>query len=127
MEISEEQYKIIEPLFPKARGTKKYHNLQALNGILYIAEQGCKWRALPERFGRWHTIYMRASRWAKSGVLDRVFSALQETDVINIQVDSICIDSTVVKVHPDGTGVLKKTAPKPLANQEPDGQVKFIW
>ena len=112
MELTKEQYKIIEPLFPKPRGTKKYDNLQALNGILYIAEQGCKWRALPERFGRWHTIYMRANRWAKSGVLDRVFAALQENDIMNIQVDFICLDSTAVKVHPDGTGALKKTAHK---------------
>ena len=60
--------------------------------------------------GPWHSIYMRAKRWAKSGVLDRVFSALQENDVINIQVDFICLESTAVKVHPDGTGALKKTA-----------------
>ncbi len=113
MELTKEQYKIIESLFPKPRGTKKYDNLQALNGILYIAEQGCKWRALPERFGRWHTIYMRANRWAKSGVLDRVFAALQANDIVNIQVDFICIDSTAVKVHPDGTGALKKTVHKP--------------
>lgn len=32
---------------------------------------------------------MCANRWAKSGVLDRVFAALQESDVINIQVDHV--------------------------------------
>ncbi len=51
---------------------------------------------------------MRANRWAKQGVLDRVFLALQENNVINIQVDHISLDSTAVKVHPDGTGALKK-------------------
>ena len=34
-------------------------NLQVLNAILYVAEQGCKWRGLPKRFGNWHTIYTR--------------------------------------------------------------------
>ena len=52
---------------------------------------------------------MRANRWAKNGVLDRVFSALQERDIINIQVDHVSLDSTAVKVHPDGTGALKNT------------------
>ena len=41
--------------------------------MLCVAEQGCKWRGLPKRFGRWHTVYMRMSRSSKAGVLDRVF------------------------------------------------------
>lgn len=47
-------------------------SLQALNAILYLAEQGYKWRGLPKRFGGWHTIYTRMNRWAKSGVLVRL-------------------------------------------------------
>ena len=39
-----------------------------INAILYIAEHGCKWRGLPEKFGYWHRIYMRVNRWAKKGV-----------------------------------------------------------
>ncbi|WP_425526911.1 transposase, partial [Xanthomonas oryzae] len=26
-----------------------------VNALLYVAEHGCKWRGLPERFGNWHT------------------------------------------------------------------------
>ena len=37
------------------------------------------------------------------------------------------LDSTIVKVHPDGTGALKKTAHKPSANVVADGAPKFIW
>ncbi|AOU97866.1 transposase [Acidihalobacter yilgarnensis] len=87
MEITAPQYKTIEPLLPIPRGNVKISNLQSLNAILHVAEQSCKWRGLPQRFGRWHSIYMRANRWAKQGVLDRVFLALQKKDVINIQVD----------------------------------------
>jgi transposase len=35
-----------------------------LDALLYIAENGCKWRRLPKEFGNWHTIYMRLRRWA---------------------------------------------------------------
>ncbi len=38
----------------------------------------------PARAGNWHTIYTRANRWAKRGVLDTVFITLQEADAINI-------------------------------------------
>ena len=52
--------------------------------------------------------YMRANRWAKQGVLNEVFVALQQNDVIDIQVDHVSLDSKAVKVHPNGAGALKK-------------------
>ena len=127
MEITPEQYSKIEGYFPTQRGNVKNDNLQVLNAILYVAEHGCKWRGLPKRFGKWHTIYTRMSRWAKNGVLNRIFEALQRENIIQIRVETVSLDSTMVKVHPDGTGALKKTVRKPLANQEEDGPPKFIW
>lgn len=127
MEITPEQYTKIEGYFPTQRGNVKNDNLQVLNAILYVAEHGCKWRGLPKRFGKWHTIYTRMSRWAKNGVLNRIFEALQRENIIQIRVEAVSLDSTMVKVHPDGTGALKKTVRKPLVNQEEDGPPKFIW
>jgi transposase len=85
MEIKPAHYKVIEDLLPVQRGNVKLSNLQVLNAILYVAEQGCKWRGLPKRFGNWHSIYTRANRWAKNGVLERALAALQESDIINIK------------------------------------------
>ena len=56
MEITEEQYARIKGSLPVQRGNVSLTNLQVLNAILYVAEQGCKWRGLPKRFGLWHTI-----------------------------------------------------------------------
>ena len=125
MKITSADFKVIEKLLPKQRGNVSITNLQVLNAILYVAEHGCKWRGLPKKFGNWHTIYTRANRWAKQGVLDHVFSALQENDIINIQVDHVSLDSTAVKVHPDGTGALKKTVHNRLVSHEQAGQRKF--
>jgi transposase len=127
MKITSQEFTIIEDLLPKQRGNVTVQNLQVLNAVLYVAEHGCKWRGLPKKFGNWHTIYTRANRWAKQGVLDRVFTALQENDIINIQVDHVSVDSTAIKVHPDGTGALKKTVHSRLANREVDGQQKYTW
>ncbi len=127
MEITEAQYRRIEACLPRQRGNVSISNLQVLNAILYVAEQGCKWRGLPSRFGNWHTIYTRMNRWAKAGVLDRVFTALQEQQIIRIKIEAMSVDSTIVKVHPDGTGALKKKAHRPSANRVEAGPPKFIW
>ena len=127
MELTQEQFEKIADCLPIQRGNVKLSNLEVLNAILYVAENGCKWRRLPERFGNWHTIYTRMSRWAKKGVLDRVFARLQKEQIIRINVEAVSLDSTVVRVHPDGTGALKKTVRSRSESREAAGPPRFIW
>jgi transposase len=127
VEITGEQYEKIKDSLPIQRGNVKLQNLEVLNAILFVAEQGCKWRGLPARFGKWHSVYTRMNRWAKNGVLDRVFEKLQTEQIVRIKIEAFSLDSTSVKVHPDGTGALKKTAHKPLASLAVDGTPRFIW
>ena len=127
MEITQSQYDQIAHCLPVQRGNVRLSNLTVLNAILYVAEHGCKWRGLPKRCGNWHTLYTRMNRWSKSGVLDRVFEQLQRTQLVRIRIEAVSLDSRMIKVHPDGTGALKKTAHKPLGNHEVDGQPRFIW
>ena len=127
MELSQTQYERVAHCFPKPRGTLRYNHLEVLNAILYIAENGAKWRRLPERFGHWHTVYTRMRDWAKKGVLARVFEALQQEQIIQIKVEAASLDSTSIKVHPDATGALKKTARNPLDDQGEDLRPRFIW
>ena len=127
MELTEAQYERIAPLLPVQRGNVRISNLQVLNAILYVAEHGCKWRGLPPRFGRWHTVYTRMNRWSKNGVLDRVFEHLQREQLVRIKLEAVSMDSTIVKVHPDGTGARKKTVHRPSANPAGDGPPRFIW
>jgi transposase len=127
MEITPAQYQRIAPSLPRQRGNVKVDNLQLLNALLYVAEHGCKWRGLPKRFGPWHTIYTRMNRWSKSGVLDQVFEQLQRQQMVRIRIEAVSLDSTTVKVHPDGMGALKKTDRKPSASRAADGPPRFIW
>ena len=100
MKLTQEQYEKIKLYLPKQRGNVSITNLQFLNALLYVVENGCKWRALPKEYGNWHTIYVRMNRWSKNGVLDRVFTVLQNEGVIDINTEDVCLDSTTVKVHP---------------------------
>ena len=106
MKLNHEQYEKIAKYLPRQRGNVSMSNLELVNAILYVTENGCKWRALPESYGNWHTVYVRMNRWSKNGVLQRLFEGLQQENIIRIRMEAVCLDSTSIKVHPNGTGAL---------------------
>ena len=59
--------------------------------------------------------------------MDRMFEALQREQIVRIKVEAVSLDSTSIKVHPDGTGALKKTVLRPSASPVADGTPRFIW
>ena len=102
-------------------------NRRLLSALLFVLENGCKWRTVPSHFGRWHTVYLRLARWSKAGVIERVFARLQQEQIVAIRIEAVGLDSTSIKVHPDGTGARKKTGRKPSADHAVGGPPKFIW
>lgn len=100
MEITAEEYEKIKDSLPVQRGNVRLSNLVVLNALLYVAEHGCKSWGLPKHFGNWHSIYVRMNRWAKNGVLDRVFEKLQLEQIVRIRIEALSLDSTIVKVQP---------------------------
>src|ERR1700692_2703652 len=52
MEITAEQFARIEQYLLRRRGNVSHENLNVINAILFVAENACKWRALPKRFGK---------------------------------------------------------------------------
>jgi hypothetical protein len=60
-------------------------------------------------------------------VLDRLFEKLQREQVVRIKLEAVSLDSTIVKVHPDGTGAVKKTDPSRSASRAVEGPPRFIW
>ena len=127
MELTGEQYERIKGCLPRPRGNVRVDNLALLNALLYVLEHGCKWRGLPRHFGPWHTVYMRLSRWSKAGVVERVFTRLQEEQILAVRIEAVGLDSTSVRVHPDGTGARKKTDHKPSVEAAAGGRPRFIW
>ena len=127
MELTREHLERIRGSLPVERGNVSIDVLSFLNAVLYVAENGCKWRRLPAGFGPWHTIYTRMNRWSKAGVWDRVFARLQQAGVLQVELRVVALDSTIVKVHPDGTGALKKTGRRPSASRAGAGPPRFIW
>jgi len=108
MYLSEKQYEQIGKALPKQRGNVCVENRLLLEALVFRCKTGCAWRDLPGSFGKWHTIYTRLNRWAKNGVLERVYVALSAEGLGASSAFSL--DSTAVKAHPDAHGALKKTA-----------------
>ena len=127
MEISEAQFRLIAHCLPAQRGNVSMENRNLLNAILYVVEHGCKWRGLPPRFGNWHTVYTRMNRWSKAGVLDRIFTRLQQEQILAVRIECVALDSTTIKVHPDGTGALKKAGRRPSDARAVAAPPRFIW
>ena len=71
--------------------------LQALQSM---AENGCRWRALPEKFGKWYTIYQRFRRWIDLGVFDEIEEELRSQAIDLKGIKKLALDSIYVKVHP---------------------------
>ncbi|MDD3470640.1 MAG: transposase [Thermoguttaceae bacterium] len=76
--------------------------------LLYVVENGCKWRALPKEFGNWHTVYMRMCRWAENGVLFHLFEALQNELKLHVDTSALSLDSRCMKVHHGGRRLKKR-------------------
>jgi transposase len=106
MKLKENQYLRIEKLLPRQRGNVRIDNRTLLAALIYRLENGCSWRSLPPSYGHWHIIYMRLNRWAKSGVLERLYIALTAEGLTTAKVRAW--DSTAIKVHPDAHGARKK-------------------
>ncbi len=127
MNITRKQYARIEKYFPIQRGNVKIDNYTFINAILYIAENGGKWRALPEKYGKWNSVYQRFKRWCENGVIQRIFNVLQQEKIIAIKVEVLALDSTSCKVHPDAHGALKNTENNLLENPKVGGILSFTW
>ena len=106
-ELTDEQDHRIEPLLPgKATdpGATARDNRLFMDAILWIARTGAPWPDLPDRFGKHDTAYQRFHRWAQSGVLGRVMEALGG----DADLESLRIDSTVIRAHQHAAGAVKK-------------------
>src|SRR5262245_57890306 len=104
--ISDEQWARIESLLPGRPGDSGWtckDNRLFVDAVLYVAKTGIPWRDLPERFGHWDSVYKRFNRWCQKGTWQRVFEALQDSDL-----EWLIVDSTIVRAHPCAAGAPKK-------------------
>jgi len=124
MEWTQTHIESIQHLFPRQRGNVEIDYLRFFQALQYITENGCKWRALPKHFGKWGTIYQRFRRWIDAGVFDAIEKESQMQVIDREQLTVLALDSTYIKVHPDGTGSPKKKGLNPSVKAAAVGRRK---
>ncbi len=106
-ELTDEEWNRIKHFFPeRTRHTigRPSHDVRTtLNGILWIARSGAPWRDLPERYGRWNTVYKKFCKWQEEQLFEKIFTELG----MDADMQDLSLDSTSCKVHQHGTGAKK--------------------
>ena len=71
--INDDQWKLLEPLLPVAKRSRKggrppINNRQVLEGILWVLRTGARWQDMPDRYPSASTCWRRLSLWEEQGV-----------------------------------------------------------
>ena len=104
-DLTDSEWKLIGPLLPRERGRPGrpgHDNRPLLDGILWRAREGARWRAIPERYGKWSTVWRRFARWRDLGVFEAVFAALAGSGAAEERVQML--DGTTIRAHQHAAG-----------------------
>ena len=74
-DLNEDEWELIKPLIPHNKGIghpQTIERREIVNAILYWADNGIKWRAMPHDLPSWSTVYDYYSRWTKTGVWEQI-------------------------------------------------------
>lgn len=116
-ELRDEAYERIEPLLPRQRpGGQWADHRTVLNGMFWILNSGAPWRDMPERYGKWQTVYGRYRRWAREGLFERILHRLhlELDDDGRIDWDVFDVDGSNIRAHQSAAGASKKGAHESL-------------
>ncbi len=115
-DLTNKQWELLEQVLPPQKpstGRPNLNHRQVMNGILWVLRTGAPWRDMPERYGKWTSVYSRFQRWRKAGVWDHILAKLQRIKSREKQIDWEIhfVDAYVVRAHQHAAGA-KKSAPK---------------
>ena len=77
--MTEEDWTIVLMVFEASRsrrGDKGRNDRKFLEALQYFVVHNITWRALPEKFGHWNSVWKRFWRLSRSGTFEAFFDAL---------------------------------------------------
>ena len=83
MALTDTQWSLIQPLFPKprakrgSRGRPPCDFRDVLDGILWVLRTGAPWHDMPSRYPSYQTCHRRFQQWCNDGTFERILVALR--------------------------------------------------
>jgi len=84
------------------RGRKAADDRLFLEAMHFFTVENVRWRALPERFGNWNSVWKRFDRLSKAGVFEAFFDTLAAMSASAHLIQMF--DSTIVRAHVSAAG-----------------------
>ncbi len=92
---------VFRALLPR-RGDKGRNDRLFLEALHYFSVHNITWRTLPERFGKWNSVWKRFDRLSKAAVFETFFDHLASLSSSAHLVQMF--DSTIVRAHVSAAG-----------------------
>jgi transposase len=114
-DLTDEQWAVLEPLLPVmlcltvlGGRPEKHRRRTMIDAMFYVADNGCKWRALPKDFPPWQTVHAMLARWKADGVwadlVDLLRAGVRQAEGRDPEPSAAVIDSQ--SVHESAEGVV---------------------
>ena len=81
-DLTDSQWEVIKDFFP-AGNKSSYHKRSLVEAVLYLVDNGCKWRALPHDYPNWSTVKSFYYRAVASGLWEKIMQFLVNKTRIN--------------------------------------------
>jgi len=75
-DLTDSQWEMIAPFFPLAGNKSKWEKRELVNAVLYLVNNGCKWRNLPHDFPPHTTVFNFYYAEIKSELWEKLLNAL---------------------------------------------------
>lgn len=78
-DLTDAEWQELKPLLPaknRIGSPREVELREVVNALMYVADNGIKWRAMPHDLPAWQTVYGYFRRWSQTGVWEQVNQAL---------------------------------------------------
>jgi transposase len=83
--------------------TNKEKTKNFIESIIWLSRTGAQWRELPEKYGRWNTVFHRFNAWSKKNIWQRIHQhCIEDPDL-----EYVMIDATIIRANASAAGYKK--------------------